>query len=33
VLTPERVREVWGMPVWRGTHGETGAPIFLPGRG
>ena len=33
VLTAERVREVWGVPVWRGAHGESGAPIFLPSRG
>jgi iron complex transport system ATP-binding protein len=32
VLTAERVREVWGVPVWRGAHGETGAPIVLPTR-
>ncbi len=30
VLTEERVREVWGLPVWRGSHGATGAPIVLP---
>jgi iron complex transport system ATP-binding protein len=30
VLTPERVRDVWGVPVWRGAHGETGAPFVLP---
>jgi iron complex transport system ATP-binding protein len=30
VLTAERVREVWGVPVWRGVHGETGAPVLLP---
>lgn len=30
VLTAERVREVWGVPVWRGSHGQTGAPIVLP---
>ena len=32
VLTAERVREVWGVPVWRGLHGQTGAPFVLPGR-
>lgn len=30
VLTPERISGVWGLPVWRGCHGETGAPIVLP---
>jgi iron complex transport system ATP-binding protein len=30
VLTPARVSEVWGLPVWRGTHGATGAPVILP---
>jgi iron complex transport system ATP-binding protein len=30
VLTPERVREVWDVPVWRGTHGVSGAPVILP---
>jgi iron complex transport system ATP-binding protein len=30
VLTAERVREVWGVPVWRGENGATGAPIVLP---
>lgn len=30
VLTPERVRAVWGIPVWRGAHGVTGAPIVHP---
>jgi iron complex transport system ATP-binding protein len=30
VLTPERVREVWGVTVWRGRNGETGAPVVLP---
>ncbi len=30
VLTADRVREVWGLSVWRGAHGETGAPIVLP---
>ncbi len=30
VLTAERVREVWGVPVWRGEHGRTGMPIILP---
>jgi iron complex transport system ATP-binding protein len=32
VLTAERVREVWGVPVWRGRHGESGAPVVLPSR-
>jgi iron complex transport system ATP-binding protein len=30
VLTAERVRDVWGVPVWRGKNGATGAPIVLP---
>jgi len=30
VLTAERVREVWGVEVWRGVNGETGAPVVLP---
>jgi iron complex transport system ATP-binding protein len=30
VLTAERVREVWGVPVWRGENGATGAPVVLP---
>ncbi len=30
VLTAERVSEVWGVPVWRGENGATGAPIVLP---
>jgi iron complex transport system ATP-binding protein len=30
VLTTARVAEVWGLPVWRGAHGETGAPVILP---
>jgi iron complex transport system ATP-binding protein len=30
VLTAERVHEVWGVRVWRGRNGETGAPIVLP---
>jgi iron complex transport system ATP-binding protein len=30
VLTAERVREVWGVPVWRGMHGETRVPFVLP---
>jgi iron complex transport system ATP-binding protein len=30
VLTAERVREVWSVPVWRGVNGETGAPVVLP---
>jgi iron complex transport system ATP-binding protein len=30
VLTPERVLQVWGVPVWRGAHGTSGAPVILP---
>ncbi len=30
VLTAERVREVWQVPVWRGENGATGAPVVLP---
>jgi iron complex transport system ATP-binding protein len=30
VLTEERVRQVWSVPVWRGENGATGAPIVLP---
>jgi iron complex transport system ATP-binding protein len=30
VLTAERVRAVWGVPVWRGENGATGAPVVLP---
>ena len=30
VLTADRVREVWGVPVWRGENAETGAPVVLP---
>jgi iron complex transport system ATP-binding protein len=30
VLTEARVREVWGVPVWRGENGLTGAPVVLP---
>jgi iron complex transport system ATP-binding protein len=30
VLTAERVREVWGVPVWRGENGLSGAPVVLP---
>ncbi len=30
VLTAERVRDVWGVPVWRGENGATGAPVVLP---
>jgi len=33
VLTAERVREVWGIPVWRGVNGATGAPVVLPAEG
>ena len=30
VLSEGLVREVWGVPVWRGENGATGAPIVLP---
>ncbi len=30
VLDAERVRQVWGVPVWRGENGITGAPVVLP---
>ncbi len=30
VLDAARVREVWGVPVWRGETGATGAPVVLP---
>jgi iron complex transport system ATP-binding protein len=30
VLTPARVGEVWGVPVWRGTNADSGAPVVLP---
>jgi iron complex transport system ATP-binding protein len=30
VLSAERVREVWGVPVWRGENGATGAAVVLP---
>jgi iron complex transport system ATP-binding protein len=30
VLTPARVEEVWGVRVWRGMHGTSGAPVILP---
>jgi iron complex transport system ATP-binding protein len=33
VLTEARVREVWGVPVWRGENGATGAPVVLPALG
>ncbi len=33
VLTAEQVSEVWGVPVWRGENGVTGAPVVLPLRG
>jgi iron complex transport system ATP-binding protein len=33
VLTAERVREVWGVPVWRGENGATGAAVVLPALG
>ncbi|HTT70671.1 MAG TPA: ABC transporter ATP-binding protein [Anaeromyxobacteraceae bacterium] len=32
VLTAERVREVWGVEVWRGSNGATGTPVVLPSR-
>jgi iron complex transport system ATP-binding protein len=32
VLTERRVEEVWGVPVWRGENGVTGAPVVLPAR-
>ena len=30
VLTEERVREVWEVPVWRGRNEASGAPVVLP---
>jgi iron complex transport system ATP-binding protein len=30
VLTADRVRDVWGVPVWRGENAATGAPVVLP---
>ena len=30
VLTADGVREVWGVPVWRGKNAATGAPVVLP---
>jgi iron complex transport system ATP-binding protein len=30
VLTPERVREVWGVDVWRGENAVSGTPVVLP---
>jgi len=30
ILTAERVREVWGLPVWRGQNEATGAAVVLP---
>ncbi len=30
VLTEERVREVWEVPVWRGENAATGAVVVLP---
>jgi iron complex transport system ATP-binding protein len=30
VLTGERVREVWGVPVWRGENAQSGAAVVLP---
>jgi iron complex transport system ATP-binding protein len=30
VLTAERVREVWGVPVWRGENAASGAAVVLP---
>jgi len=32
VITADRVREVWGVEVWKGTHGTTGTPVVLPSR-
>ena len=33
VLTADRIREVWGVPVWRGENGASGAPVVLPDLG
>jgi iron complex transport system ATP-binding protein len=33
VLTETRVAEVWGVPVWRGQNGATGATVVLPNVG
>jgi len=30
VLTADRVRDVWGLEVWRGENGASGAPVVLP---
>jgi iron complex transport system ATP-binding protein len=30
ILTADRVREVWGLPVWRGQNEATGAAVVLP---
>jgi iron complex transport system ATP-binding protein len=30
VLTPERISQVWGVEVWRGENGASGAPVVLP---
>jgi iron complex transport system ATP-binding protein len=30
ILTADRVREVWGLPVWRGENEATGAAVILP---
>ncbi len=30
VLTAARVEEVWGVRVWRGENGASGAPVVLP---
>jgi cobalamin transport system ATP-binding protein len=30
VLTAERVREVWGVPVWRGDNAASGTPVVHP---
>jgi iron complex transport system ATP-binding protein len=30
VLTEARVQEVWGVPVWRGVNGASGATVVLP---
>ena len=32
VLTRERLREVWGVEVWRGENGADGSPVVLPVR-
>jgi len=30
VLSATRVSEVWGVPIWRGVNGDTGAPVVFP---